>query len=136
MDTATQTGVRCTRRLTGEYMVTAEDIESGIVHEDTILEAPSFLAPVTKKPHIYVPYRCLVPHKVDNLLAAGRCVSADEMAINILSPIQFCIGTGQAAGAAAAMATQNKLQHCGHGQRHSLQIGAHVVPRAKRAKPR
>ena len=122
MDTATQTGVRCTRRLTGEYTVTAEDIESGIVHEDTILEAPSFIAPVTEKPHIHVPYRCLVPHKVDNLLAAGRCVSADEMAINILSPIQFCIGTGQAAGAAAAMAVKEgitprnvnyrKLQEC------------------------
>jgi len=100
MDTATQTGVRCTRRLAGEYIVTMEDIESGVVHEDTILEAPSFMAPVTEKPHIHVPYRCLVPKKLDNLLAAGRCVSADETAINILSPIQFCISTGQAAGTA------------------------------------
>jgi hypothetical protein len=109
MDTATQTGVRCTRRLTGEHMVTAEDMESGIVHEDTILEAPSFLAPVTEKPHTHVTYRCLVLHEVDNLLAAGRCVSADEMAINILSPVQFCIGTGQAAGAAAAMAIKEGI---------------------------
>ncbi|MBN1907411.1 MAG: FAD-dependent oxidoreductase [Deltaproteobacteria bacterium] len=122
MDTATQTGVRCTRRLTGEYVVTMEDIDSGVVHEDTILEAPSFIAPVTEKPHIHVPYRCLVPEKIDNLLASGRCVSADEMAINILSPIQFCIGTGQAAGTAAAMAVKEgitprkinyrKLQEC------------------------
>jgi hypothetical protein len=109
MDTATQTGVRCTRRLTGEYMVTTEDIESGVVHEDTILEAPSFMAPVTEKPHIHVPYRCLVPHKIDNLLTAGRCVSADEFAINILSPIQFCIGTGQAAGTAAAIAIKEDI---------------------------
>ena len=109
MDTATQTGVRCTRRLTGKYMVTMEDIASGVVHGDTILEAPSFLAPVTEKPHIHVPYRCLVPEKLDNLLAAGRCVSADEMAINILSPIQFCIGTGQAAGTAAAMAVKEGI---------------------------
>jgi hypothetical protein len=122
MDTATQTGVRCTRHLIGEYTVTAEDTESGIVHEDTILEAHSFIAPVTEKPHIYVPYRCLVPDKIDNLLAAGRCVSADEMAINILSPIQFCISTGQAAGTAAAMAVKegiiprkveyNRLKEC------------------------
>ncbi len=122
MDTATQTGVRCTRRLTGEYTVTMEDIDSGVIHEDTILEAPSFIAPVTEKPHIHVPYRCLVPEKIDNLLATGRCVSADEMAINTLSPIQFCIGTGQAAGTAAAIAVKegiaprkinySKLQEC------------------------
>ena len=90
-------------------MVTVEDIESGVVHEDTILEAPSFVGSVAEKPHIYVPYRCLVPEKVDNLLTAGRCVSADEMAINILSPIQFCIGTGQAAGTAAAMAIKEGI---------------------------
>jgi hypothetical protein len=99
-----------------------EDIESGTIHEDTILEAPSFIAPVFVKPHIHVPYRCLVPEKIDNLLAAGRCVSADEIAINILSPIQFCIGTGQAAGTAAAIAINegiaprhvvySKLQEC------------------------
>lgn len=109
MDTATQTGVRCTRMLAGEYTVTMEDIESGIVHEDTILEAPSFIATVTEKPHIHVPYRCLVPEKIDNLLTAGRCVSADEMAINILSPIQFCIGTGEAAGTAAAIAVKQGI---------------------------
>lgn len=109
MDSATQTGVRCTRRLTGEYTVSMEDIESGVVHEDTILEAPSFVAPVTEKPHIHVPYRCLVPEKLENLLTAGRCVSADEIAINFLSPIQFCIGTGQAAGTAAAMAVKEVI---------------------------
>ncbi len=132
MDTATQTGVRCTRRLTGEYTVTMEDIESGAVHEDTILEAPSFLATVTEKPHIHVPYRCLVPEKIDNLFAAGRCVSADEMAINTLSPIQFCIGTGQAAGTAAALAVKegipprkinySKLQECLMTQNVKLNI--------------
>jgi len=67
------------------------------------------MGPVTEKPHIHVPYRCLVPEKVDNLLTAGRCVSADEFAINILSPIQFCIGTGQAAGTAAAIAIREGI---------------------------
>ena len=110
MDTATQVGVRSSRRLKGEYIVTAKDISSGIIHEDTILVGPSFSGSVSEKnPHIYVPYRCLVPEQVDNLLTAGRCVSADQMAINILSPIQFCIGTGQAAGTAAAMAVKEGL---------------------------
>ncbi|MFC1838035.1 FAD-dependent oxidoreductase [Thermodesulfobacteriota bacterium] len=129
MDTATQTGVRCTRRLTGEYTVTMEDIDSGVVHEDTILEAPSFIAPVTEKPHVYVPYRCLVPVKVDNLLAAGRCVSADEMAINILSPIQFCIGTGQAAGTAAAIAVKEDIapRHVNYGRLQECLISQGVL---------
>jgi hypothetical protein len=129
MDTATQTGVRCTRRLTGKYTVTMEDIESGVVHEDTILEAPSFMAPVTEKPHIHVPYRCLIPEKIDNLLAAGRCVSADEMAINILSPIQFCMGTGQAAGTAAAIAVKEGIspRHVNHRRLQECLISQGVL---------
>ena len=59
MDTATQVGVRSSRRLKGEYIVTAKDISSGIIHEDTILVGPSFSGSVSEKnPHIYVPYRC------------------------------------------------------------------------------
>jgi hypothetical protein len=110
MDTATQVGVRSSRRLTGEYTVTMEDIASGKEQEDTVLVGPSFSGTVSdKNPHIYVPYRCLVPEKVDNLLTAGRCVSADQIAINVLSPIQFCIGTGQAAGTAAAVAVKDGI---------------------------
>ncbi|MFC1920382.1 FAD-dependent oxidoreductase [Chloroflexota bacterium] len=110
MDTATQVGVRASRLLTGEYTVSVEDLSSGIEHDDTILVGPSFSGTVSdKNPHIYVPYRCLVPEKVDNLLTAGRCVSADQIAINMLSPIQFCIGTGQAAGTAAAMAVKEGI---------------------------
>lgn len=110
MDTATQVGVRCSRRLSGEYIFTIKDIGAGVPFEDTILVGPSFSGTVSEKnPHIYVPYRCLVPEKVDNLLTAGRCVSADEIAINTLSPIQFCFGTGQAAGTAAAMAIKEGI---------------------------
>jgi hypothetical protein len=110
MDTATQISIRSSRRLIGEYIVTQENIISGTVYQDTILEGPSFSGKISRhNPHIYVPYRCLIPAKIDNLLTAGRCVSADAMAINILSPIQFCINTGQAAGTAAAIAVKNNI---------------------------
>jgi hypothetical protein len=110
MDTATQVGVRSSRRLIGEYMVTSKDTTSGKKFEDTILVGPSFSGRASgENPYIYVPYRCLVPHSVDNLLTAGRCVSADPMAINTLSPIQYCIGTGQAVGTAAAIAIKQGI---------------------------
>jgi len=109
-DTAAQVGIRSSRRLIGEYIVTQENVMSGTVYQDTILEGPSFSGRISRHNlHIYVPYRCLIPAKIDNLLTAGRCVSADAMAINMLSPIQFCISTGQAAGTAAAMAVKNNI---------------------------
>jgi len=51
-----------------------------------------------------VPYRALVPKKIENLLAAGRCLSSDQFANDLLSPIQSCVAMGEAAGTAAALA--------------------------------
>ena len=62
-----------------------------------------------ENPHMHIPYRALVPRNVDGLLVAGRCFSADLFANNLFSPIQFCIAMGQAAGTAAAIATDNGI---------------------------
>jgi ribulose 1,5-bisphosphate synthetase/thiazole synthase len=48
-----------------------------------------------------VPYRCIVPLKVDNLLVAGRCVSTEFHALAAVRIISICMSTGQAAGIAA-----------------------------------
>ena len=53
-----------------------------------------------------VPYRCLVPQAVDGLLVAGRGISCDVVAANTMRLIVPCIVTGQAAGAAAALAVR------------------------------
>jgi hypothetical protein len=53
-----------------------------------------------------IPYRCLVPEQTDGLLVAGRCVSSDYVACNTFRLIVPCFATGQAAGAAAAIAAQ------------------------------
>ncbi len=108
MDTASQIGVRCSRRLKGDYILTDKDIRSGVPFEDTIAVCPTFLS--VRSPlgrHMYVPYRSLVPRNVANLLVAGRCFSSDPVANDLLSPIQFCIAMGQAAGVAAALAVRN-----------------------------
>jgi hypothetical protein len=48
-----------------------------------------------------------LPRRVENLIAAGRCFSADQVANDILSPIQCCVAMGQAAGTAAALAVKS-----------------------------
>ena len=57
-----------------------------------------------------IPYRALVPKKVDNLLTAGRCLSTDQVSNDFLAPIQFCIAQGQAAGTAAALALERNVK--------------------------
>ena len=69
------------------------------------------------KGHIYVPiensrtyqipYRSLLPVKIDNLLVAGRCISADHIAESTIRAISACMLTGQAAGAGAALALKD-----------------------------
>jgi len=110
MDTASQTGVRSSRRLVGEYVVTRNDINSGRIFEDTIAVCPDFRHGQTSgNLHMHIPYRSLLPRRIDNLLVAGRCLSSDQVANDILSPIQFCIAMGQAAGTAAALSVKNNV---------------------------
>lgn len=111
MDTASQIGTRGSRRLTGEYVVTWEDVLSGIIHDDTIAILPHLGRTVSQGfPHVHIPYRSLVPRRVDNLLVAGRCYSSDAAANNATNWIQQCIPMGQAAGTAAALAVKGSIQ--------------------------
>lgn len=110
IDTASQTGVRCSRRLIGEHVVSTAELHSGVIFPDTVVMGPDFrhnLSP--ENPHWHVPYRSLVPLNLKNLLAAGRCISADPVANDLLAPIQYCFATGQAAGTAAAIAVKDEI---------------------------
>ncbi len=108
MDTASQTGTRGSRRLIGEYIVSWDDVISGTVHPDSIALLPHLHHnPEKGYPLVTMPYRALVPRKIENLLAAGRCFSSDPAANNVLNWIQQCIPMGQAAGTAAALAAKS-----------------------------
>jgi len=108
MDTASQIGVRSSRRLIGEHVLTEKEIFSGIVFPDTIAVCPDFRHTISPEhPHWHVPFRSLVPGLVANLLVAGRCYSSDLVANDLLAPVQFCMAMGQAAGTAAALAIKN-----------------------------
>ena len=128
---APEIGFRDSRRIDGMYRLTIDDMESGRHFEDCIAVFPRFydmLSPDANMDgdgkvegkgyvgHIYepvvddrtfeIPYGSLVPKNVDNLLAAGRCISADHVAESGTRAISLCMMTGEAAGAAAALALQ------------------------------
>jgi hypothetical protein len=105
LDTASQTGTRGSRRLVGEYIVTADDMDSSKKFDDTIAVIPR-IAPGGSGSSAYIPYRALVPAKVDGLLVAGRSFSSDKIANDSMNLIPHCCAMGEAAGTAAALAVR------------------------------
>ncbi len=111
-------GIRETRRIVGDYTLTVKDLIDGTEFEDGIaLSGYGWDMPHPKSPSIQpfegiqrksyvtqIPYRCLVPRGLDNLLAVGRCISTER---EVLGPVRVmgpCIAMGEAAGIALAMA--------------------------------
>ncbi|MGD0780289.1 MAG: FAD-dependent oxidoreductase [Dehalococcoidales bacterium] len=110
LDTASQTGTRGSRRLIGEYILNKDDFQNSRKFEDTIAVFPRLGPPGEGGvKHVFIPYRSLVPVKIDNLLVAGRSFSSDFSSNNMANLIPHCIAMGQAAGTAAAMAVQYNI---------------------------
>ena len=102
---APQTGVRCSNRLKGEYIMTPADWLLAKKHDD-VIAWHSTICRINDCAPVEIPYRAIVPVGVDNLLCPGRHLSSDYVAIDWLNLIPQCIGTGQAAGVAAAVALE------------------------------
>lgn len=102
-------GIRQTRFIQGEYRLTASDALQGQTFADAIAISP---CPII---HYYgyrrylehegydIPYRCLVPLGVENLLVAGRCISSDQEPYESHRAMAPMMAIGQGAGAAAAL---------------------------------
>ena len=112
LDTASQLGVRMSRILHGEYTLTLKDSMTYRTFDDAIGVSGSWttvsydgrrIAP-KNRPSWQIPYRSLVPKKIDNLLVAGRCFSFDPKMVEDARIIGTCLITGHGAGAAAAVA--------------------------------
>jgi glycine/D-amino acid oxidase-like deaminating enzyme len=97
LDAAPQVGVRQTRLLDGEYVVTKEDI----------LGRRSFPDVVARGRDYYTPYRSLIPKGIDGLLVAGRCYAATPEAQRISREIPPVMVMGEAAGTAAALSLES-----------------------------
>lgn len=96
LDVAEQMGVRQTRLLQGEYVVTKDDVTSRRHFADSVARGRDY----------YTPYRALLPRGVDQLLVAGRHYSATPEAQRMSREIPPCMAMGQAAGIAAATAVE------------------------------
>ena len=107
MESASQLGVRHTRRLAGVGRIERSQWDKGVPFPDEIGVSPS-VSP--KFPVISVPYGALVPRSLDGLLACGRHVSCDANSHGFMREIPQCWLTGQAAGVAAALAAKAGVQ--------------------------
>jgi hypothetical protein len=105
IDTAPQIGCRESRRIVGEYYLEKEDLNKAF--EDSICRANNVFSLPGKS--ISIPFRCLIPKRIDNLLYAGRCISVSHEILDLVREIPCCIATGQAAGVAAALAIRKRV---------------------------
>jgi len=116
-------GVRETRRIIGEYVLTVKDVKEAKRFDDNIAFGafPIDIHPVDqvgrKKAHFEflssaygIPYRCLVPKKVDQLLISGRCISTTHEANASTRVTPTCMATGEAAGAAATICAKTGVK--------------------------
>lgn len=112
-------GVRESRRIMGGYVLSVEDLRAGRRFEDVIVHKANFTVDIhnpdgggqaeglAEVVHPYdIPYRCLVPQNVENLLVTGRCISATHEAMASFRIMSVCMALGEAAGIAAAIAAE------------------------------
>jgi hypothetical protein len=109
---STQIGVRESRRIKGEYILTDEDAMSGRKFDDAIAwrsgwQDIGFTKVSMMKIH-QVPYRAIIPEKMDGLLVAGRCISATHIGASSGKSMGNCFATGHAAGVAASLSSKSK----------------------------
>ncbi|MBI3997778.1 MAG: FAD-dependent oxidoreductase [Armatimonadetes bacterium] len=121
LETPTQIGVRETRRIAGEYTLTADDVLAARKFDDAIacgaypidIHDPVSERLVAKRlpPGEYytIPYRCLLPRGGHNWLVAGRCISATHEAFAAFRVSAIVMAIAQAAGTASAMAVRAGL---------------------------
>lgn len=107
-------GTRDSRKIVSDYTLSEYDVRNQARFDDSIGIFPEFLdgygilvLPTTGN-YFQVPYRILVPRKVENLLVAGRGVAGDKIAHTATRSMMCCTVTGQGAGVAAAIAVKNK----------------------------
>ncbi len=116
LEVAPKLGVRETRRIRGRYVLTERDVRGearfgdaiGICNSPVDIHEPggrrAVMDPVGSG--YGIPFRCLVPEAIEGLFVAGRCISADEVAFGSTRNVPACATTGEAAGAAAALAVR------------------------------
>ena len=109
-------GVRESRRFLGEYVLNIEDLRMARAFDDVVVHKAHFVIDIhnptgggqaygiAEKVEPYdIPWRCLIPQKIDNLILAGRCISGTHEAMASYRVMSICMAIGEAAGIAAAL---------------------------------
>lgn len=110
-ETPVMLGVRQTRFIDGDYQLTGEDAIEGRRFEDVIaISSCPIISYYGKRRYLAhegydIPYRCLLPKKVEGLLVAGRCISSDQRAYESHRAMLPMMAIGQAGGTAAALSS-------------------------------
>ncbi len=114
--TAPMVGVRETRRILGEYVLSGDDVVRGAKFDDAAARSnypidihfpdkPGvFLKAPPEGDWYEIPYRCMLPVRPEGLLVTGRCISSTFAGQSAMRVIPTCRALGEAAGIAAAMA--------------------------------
>jgi hypothetical protein len=113
------TGVRETRRVMGDYVITAEEMAEGCRFDDVVVHRAEFIVDIHNpegagqaEEHIQyckpydLPYRCFTPRDVEGLYVAGRCISGTHRAHASYRVMSICMAMGEAVGIAAAMCAE------------------------------
>jgi hypothetical protein len=118
MDTAGMLGIRESRRITGDYVFTDEDVNALRKFDDAVVSnfggveihgtdgKGTNIVELGKDDFYHVPYRSIIAKDFDNLFIAGRCFSANHAALSAARNIAYCMALGQAAGSAASQLTR------------------------------
>ena len=118
ISTGPHIGIRESRKIDGQYKLTAEDLLNNVMFPDAVvmggypIDVHSPDGAAMKHRHLKpgswysVPYRCLVTDVVPNLIVAGRCVSATHEACAAIRVTPIVMAMGQAAGTAAALSVR------------------------------
>jgi hypothetical protein len=118
IESGPQVGIRESRRVMGEYVLTADDVLAARKFDDVVargtypidVHSPTGKGTVLKRVpagEAYdIPLRCLLPRGADNLLVAGRCISGTHEAHSSYRVMPIATATGQAAGVCAALAAR------------------------------
>lgn len=115
VESASLLGVRQTRFIKGEYTITVDDVLEGKTFDDSIAMASkpiiAFFGYRRYLEHAGydIPYRCMLPQKIEGLLVAGRCMSSDQAAFESWRSMGPVMCLGQAAGMAAALSVESKV---------------------------
>jgi hypothetical protein len=119
VQSGTQVGVRESRRIMGEYVLTAKDVLRARCFDDVVargsypidIHDPKGRGTVLRRlpdgGSYEIPLRCLIPRGVDGILTAGRCISGTHAAHSSYRVTPIAMATGQAAGVCGALAVRS-----------------------------